>query len=61
MLTQLWQVFASTFAAFFGVQTENNRQRDFNTQSPIPFIIMGIIMAIMLVGGLILIVNIVLN
>ena len=61
MLTQLWQVFASTFAAFFGVQTENNRQRDFNTRSPVPFIIMGIIMAIMLVAGLILIVNIVLN
>ncbi|MCL1078596.1 DUF2970 domain-containing protein [Parashewanella spongiae] len=61
MITKLWQVFSSTFAAFFGVQTENNRQRDFTTHSPISFIIMGIVMAIMLVGGLIMIVNLVLT
>ncbi|AZG71883.1 DUF2970 domain-containing protein [Shewanella livingstonensis] len=53
----IWRVFTSTVAAFFGVQTEQNRQKDFQTQSPLPFIIMGIILAIALVISLILIVS----
>ncbi|MGI2170061.1 DUF2970 domain-containing protein [Shewanella sp. MF05960] len=57
----LWQVFSSTVAAFFGVQTERNRQKDFKSQSPLPFIIMGIILAIGLVLTLVLIVNQVLS
>ncbi|QDE29801.1 MULTISPECIES: DUF2970 domain-containing protein [Shewanella] len=57
----IWQVFSSTVAAFFGVQTEQNRQKDFKTQSPLPFIIMGIILAIALVISLILVVNQVLS
>ncbi|MCL1103332.1 DUF2970 domain-containing protein [Shewanella saliphila] len=56
-----WRVFSSTIAAFFGVQTEQNRQKDFQSQSPLPFIIMGIILAIGLVISLILIVNQVLS
>ncbi|MGI2145345.1 DUF2970 domain-containing protein [Shewanella frigidimarina] len=57
----IWRVFSSTVAAFFGVQTEQNRQKDFQTQSPLPFIIMGITLAIVLVISLMLIVNQVLN
>jgi hypothetical protein len=57
----IWRVFSSTVAAFFGVQTEQNRQKDFQTQSPLPFIIMGIVLAIALVISLILIVNQVLS
>ena len=57
----IWRVFSSTVAAFFGVQTEHNRQKDFQTQSVLPFIIMGIILAIGLVISLILIVSQVLN
>ncbi|AZG33909.1 MAG: DUF2970 domain-containing protein [Shewanella psychromarinicola] len=57
----LWRVFSSTVAAFFGVQTEQNRQKDFKNQSPLPFIIMGIILAIALVISLMLIVNQVLS
>ena len=57
----IWQVFSSTVAAFFGVQTEQNRQKDFKTQSALPFIIMGIILAITLVIGLMLIVDQVLS
>ncbi|MGX9461096.1 DUF2970 domain-containing protein [Shewanella sp. A14] len=57
----IWRVFSSTVAAFFGVQTEQNRQKDFQTQSPLPFIIMGVLLAIALVFGLILIVNQVLS
>jgi hypothetical protein len=33
----------SVIAALFGVQSESNRQQDFNQQSPWPFIIGGII------------------
>ncbi|EAS41852.1 DUF2970 domain-containing protein [Photobacterium profundum] len=33
----------SVIAALFGVQSERNRQQDFNQQSPRPFIIGGII------------------
>ncbi|MGS0681742.1 DUF2970 domain-containing protein [Shewanella sp. 125m-7] len=57
MLRRFWQIFSSTIAAFFGVQTEQNRVRDFQTSSPIPFIIMGIILAIMFVSALLFIVR----
>ncbi|MCT7941241.1 MULTISPECIES: DUF2970 domain-containing protein [Shewanella] len=57
----LWQVFSSTIAAFFGVQTDKNRQRDFKTTSPIPFILMGIMLTVFLVLTLVAIVNQVLS
>ncbi|GIU32414.1 DUF2970 domain-containing protein [Shewanella schlegeliana] len=57
MLRRFWQILSSTLAAFFGVQTEQNRIRDFQTTSPIAFIIMGIVLAILFVVALLLIVN----
>ncbi|ABO22089.1 DUF2970 domain-containing protein [Shewanella loihica] len=54
------QLFLSTLAAFFGVQTEQNRVRDFQSRSPVPFIVMGILLAIALVASLIFIVKLVL-
>ncbi|QYK13160.1 DUF2970 domain-containing protein [Shewanella rhizosphaerae] len=54
------QLFLSTLAAFFGVQTEQNRVRDFQSRSPVPFIVMGILLAIALVVSLIFIVKLVL-
>ncbi|WP_144211969.1 DUF2970 domain-containing protein [Shewanella donghaensis] len=58
----IWRVFTSTVAAFFGVQTEDNRQRDFNhNSSPLPFILMGIALAIFMILSLIFIVNQVLS
>ncbi|MCG9720427.1 DUF2970 domain-containing protein [Shewanella sp. Isolate7] len=55
------QLFLSTLAAFFGVQTEQNRVRDFQASSPLPFIVTGILLAIALVASLIFIVKLVLN
>ncbi|WP_428614783.1 DUF2970 domain-containing protein [Shewanella sp.] len=55
------QLFLSTLAAFFGVQTEQNRARDFQSRSPVPFIIMGILLAIALVASLIFVVKLVLS
>ncbi|MCL1067568.1 DUF2970 domain-containing protein [Shewanella olleyana] len=58
----IWRVFTSTVAAFFGVQTEDNRQRDFNqNSSPLPFIFMGIALAALMILSLIFIVNQVLS
>ncbi|MCW3172760.1 DUF2970 domain-containing protein [Shewanella subflava] len=56
-----WRVLSSTIAAFLGVQTEKNRQRDFNTTSPVPFILMGIMLTIVMVLTLVAIVNHVLS
>lgn len=60
-LLSIWRLVCSTLAAFIGVQTEANRREDFKKSSPIPFIVMGIILAILLVLGLIVIVNLVLT
>ncbi|PKG75592.1 DUF2970 domain-containing protein [Shewanella sp. Choline-02u-19] len=57
MLNQWWQVLLSTLAAFIGVQTEQNRRKDFQASSPIPFIVMGILLAIVFVLGLLFIVS----
>ncbi|RTR30196.1 DUF2970 domain-containing protein [Shewanella atlantica] len=57
MLRKVWDLLISTLAAFFGVQSEQNRKRDFQTNSPLPFIIMGIVLAIALVFTLLFIVR----
>ncbi|MGF1760216.1 DUF2970 domain-containing protein [Photobacterium sagamiensis] len=43
----------SVAAALFGVQSDSNRQQDFNQQSPWPFIIGGIIAIVVFVALLI--------
>ena len=57
MLNQVWRLFSSTLAAFLGVQSEKNRQRDFKTSSPVPFIVMGIVLAVIFVATLLFIVK----
>jgi uncharacterized membrane protein YesL len=54
-------VLASVFRAWFGVQTEKNRQRDFSTSNPTPFIVAGIIFAVVMVIGVIIAVNVALS
>lgn len=49
----------SVLAAFLGVQTEKNRQRDFQHGSPKAYIIIGVILTILFVLGLIGVVNLV--
>ncbi|MGM0526348.1 MAG: DUF2970 domain-containing protein [Pseudomonadota bacterium] len=50
----------SVIAAFFGVQSDNNRQRDFQHGNPLIYIIVGVILAALMVFGLIAIVKLVL-
>lgn len=47
----------SVVAAFFGVQSESNRQRDFKHGSPLAFIIVGVVLAAVMVFTLIGVVN----
>lgn len=50
----------SVVAAFFGVQSDSNRERDFKHGKPLTYIIIGIALAILMVLGLIAIVQLVL-
>lgn len=54
-------VLVSVFRAWFGVQTEKNRQRDFSSSNPTPFIVAGIIFAVVMVIGVIIAVNVALS
>jgi hypothetical protein len=57
----LWQVAKSVAAAFFGVQSEANRQRDFTRGKPSQFIIIGLIATALFVLVMIGIVKLVLR
>jgi hypothetical protein len=55
----LWQVICSVFAAGFGVQSKENKVRDFSRGKPVQFIIAGLVFTIAFLVGLITIVNII--
>jgi hypothetical protein len=44
-------------AAFFGVQSNKNRERDFTSGKPWVFIMVGLVLTVLLVGALVLIVQ----
>lgn len=52
-----FQVFSSVLAAMFGVQSDKNRQRDFNKGKLWHYILGGLIFAAIFIGTLITIVN----
>ncbi len=43
------RVVFSVLAAFFGVQSEANRRRDFTDTSPLPYILTGIVAIVLFV------------
>lgn len=53
-------VIISVLAALFGVQTEQNRQRDFSKGHPGVFIAVGVVFIVLFVATLLLVVNLVL-
>ena len=59
-LIRFWRLLLSTLAAFLGVQTDANRRKDFQSHSPIPFILMGLVLAIFLILALIVTIKLVL-
>lgn len=54
-------VLGSVFRAWFGVQTEENRKRDFSSNNPTPFIVAGIIFTLVMIIGVIIAVNMALS
>lgn len=55
------QIIKAVAGAFVGVQSEQQRQQDFNAQSPLPYIIVGVAMTILFVIGLMVVVSLVLS
>lgn len=55
------QIILAIIAAFFGVQTQKNRKKDFQSQSPLPYIICGVVITIILVIMLLSLVSFVLR
>lgn len=53
----LWQVISSVNAAFLGVQSSKNRERDFTQGKASHYIVVGIIMTLLLIAGLVFIVK----
>ncbi|MEC6832619.1 DUF2970 domain-containing protein [Photobacterium toruni] len=45
----VWGIIKSVLAALFGVQSQQQRQQDFNYSSPWPFIVIGGIIIVLLV------------
>lgn len=45
-----WQAAGSVLAAFFGVQSGRNRERDFSRGRPAQYIVMGLVMTGALIG-----------
>lgn len=56
-----WQVVVSVLAAAFGVNSRRNQERDFESSTPLPFIIGGVIFGVIFVVGIALIVTLVLE
>ena len=57
----LWQLFLSVLAAFFGVQSSANRERDFKHGKPHQFILLGLIATLAFIGLVLLLVKLVLR
>jgi hypothetical protein len=53
------QVFQSVIAAFFGVQSNKNRRKDFAEGKPIHFIVAGVILTLVFIGALLLTVQLI--
>ncbi len=57
----LWQIISSVFAAAIGVQSNKNRERDFNQAKPTTYIIAGAVFTLLFIISLVILVKIILN
>lgn len=55
----LYQVFCSVAASMFGVQSEKNRQSDFEQSSFLPYLVVGVLFVIVFVLSLVGLVNLI--
>lgn len=56
-----WQVVLSVLAAALGVNSRRNQERDFQSSTPMPFIVGGIIFGVIFVLSIALVVMVVLE
>ena len=56
-----WQIVFSTLASFFGVQSQKNRERDFQHGHPLAFITAGLILTIVFIITVVTVVKLVLS
>lgn len=56
-----FQALKSAMAAFFGVQTSSQHEQDFESETPFPFILAGVILVVTFILILVGIVNLVLD
>lgn len=49
----LLEIIKSVVAAMFGVQSDKNRQRDFNQTSMVPYLLVGLLFVVLFVVALI--------
>lgn len=56
-----WEVVQSVLAGALGVQTNEARKRDFQSPTPVPYIIGGIVFTVLLIIVLVVVVNIILS
>lgn len=54
---QFWDIVVSVLAALFGVQSDKNRQRDFNHGNPAVYVAIGAVFVILFVLTLVLVVS----
>ena len=57
----LIKIILSILSSFIGIQSDKNRNRDFNSNKPFHFIITGIILTFIFIFALYYLVNIVIN
>ncbi len=55
-----WQVIGSVFAAGFGVQSKENKVRDFSRGKPVHFILAGLLFTAAFMASLIVVINLIL-
>ncbi|MCY7295306.1 DUF2970 domain-containing protein [Alteromonas sp. a30] len=55
--SEFWSVFKSVAASMFGVQSEHNRQADFQKKSILPFLLVGVLFVIGFIGAIMIAVN----
>lgn len=52
-----WRAVKSVLAAMIGIQTQANREHDFQKGKPIMFVLLGIVFTLLFIGTLLLVVN----
>ncbi|WP_226988961.1 DUF2970 domain-containing protein [Brumicola pallidula] len=57
MLKKWFRLIKSVSASMLGVQSQKSYEEDFTEQSPVPFIVTGIVLVILFVVSLVLLVN----